>query len=294
MVWDVDPEIFRIGPLAIRWYSLSFIIGFMLAYRYMIMIFTRNNWENVEEVVSSLFVHIFMGNIIGARLGHCLLYEPAVYLAEPWKILMIWKGGLASHGGFMGVAIATFLFARKHGQISFFWIVDRVAPPALLTGALIRVGNLFNSEIIGRPSDVPWAITFKRIDMLPRHPTQLYEACLYFIIAITGFLALEKFRNKWANGAFLGFILIFGMSARLFVEFFKENQVSFEESLTLNMGQMLSIPFILMGVYLMTGRQNNNPLLRSLTQVFPKRDQSEPSQKNGPKNSKKPKRKKRK
>jgi prolipoprotein diacylglyceryl transferase len=300
MVWDIDPEIFRVGPVAVRWYSLSFMIGFLIAYQYMLRIFARNNWgEDTPEVVSSLFTHIFLGTLIGARLGHCLFYEPEIYLAEPWKILMVWRGGLASHGGFIGVMIATYMFTRRHGNMSFFWLVDRVAPPAMLTGALIRVGNFFNSEIVGKVSDAPWAVTFKRIDNLPRHPAMLYESAFYFIIAFIGFFAIEKFRKKWADGAFLGLVLILGMSARFFVEFFKENQVAFENGLTLNMGQLLSIPFVFIGISLMTGKQQHNPALAIFSRVPPRKPlpqptsiKTNPSKKAPQKNKKKTKRKK--
>ncbi|MEZ4743871.1 MAG: prolipoprotein diacylglyceryl transferase [Bdellovibrionota bacterium] len=276
MIWDVEPEIIKFGPLAIRWYSLSFMIGFLIAYQYMLRIFARNNWgKDTPDIVSSLFTHAFLGTLLGARLGHCFFYEPLEYLTHPWRVFMVWEGGLASHGGFIGVALSLFIFTRKHGGLSFFWLADRVAAPAMLTGALIRIGNFFNSEIIGKPADVPWAIVFKRVDMIPRHPSMLYESAAYFLISFLAFFAVEKYRKKWQEGSFLGLVLALGMSARFFIEFFKENQVRFEQDLVLNMGQMLSIPFIMMGLYLLTGRQTRNPALKVFTWAPPRKKSEE-------------------
>lgn len=259
MVWDVSPEIISFGFVKLRWYSLAFIIGFLLGHRYLSKALQGLGRKKYEDEVSSLFTHVFLGTLVGARLGHCLFYEPAIYLSDPIKILKVWEGGLASHGGYLGLIVTTYLFSRKHKGLPFLWIMDRVAPASLLTGAFIRIGNLFNSEIIGRPSDVPWALVFKSHDTIPRHPSQIYESIGYFAIAFTGFLLLKKFPKKWVGGRNFGLMMVAAFFFRIFVEQFKENQVSFENAMTFNMGQLLSIPYILVGLYLISGKHPVTP-----------------------------------
>jgi prolipoprotein diacylglyceryl transferase len=191
-----------------------------------------------------------VGTIIGARLGHVLLYQPDYYLAHPWEILMIWEGGLASHGGFAGVLIALYLYLKKHRDMSFLQLADRLAAPCLLAAAMIRIGNFFNSEIIGTPSTLPWAVVFARVDPLPRHPAMLYEALAYFVVFCALYVAYWKTPIIKYPGRTLGISLATCFLARFLIEFAKENQVSFENQLPLNMGQLLSIPFILAGLYL--------------------------------------------
>ena len=192
MIWDIEPEIFTIGGFGIRWYTLSLIIGFSLGYQYVLRRgFIKNNWNPPFDSASNMLTYLFLGTIIGSRLVHCLFYDPAYYLSRPWEIIMTWKGGLASHGGFLGVMIAIYLFVRKYKQASFFTFADYIAPPALMTGAFIRVGNLFNSEMIGKPTDAPWGVVFAKMDLFPRHPSMMYESICYFVIACVGFFLLS-------------------------------------------------------------------------------------------------------
>ncbi len=261
MVWDMDREIVSLGSFALRWYSLLFASGIVIGYFIVAKMFRDEN--KPQELLDSLLFHIVTGTVVGARLGHCLLYEPAEYLSDPIRILKIWEGGLASHGGFTGVIIGLLLFCRKYREISFFWLTDRIAIPAMLAAGCIRIGNLFNSEIIGRAADVPWAIVFKKVDMIPRHPSQIYEALGYFSISLIQWTLFKTLKGRIKEGSLFGLVLILGFGFRLFVEQYKENQVAFEDQLSLNMGQMLSIPFILIGFAFLFGAQFKIPFLRA-------------------------------
>ncbi len=276
ITWNFDPEIFSVNfgdfHLAPRWYSLSFIIGFLIGYKVISRIFFKAG--RTEDDVSSLLVHCLLGTIIGARLGHCLFYDPVYYLSNPLEILKTWKGGLASHGGYLGLMIGTFLFLRKMPQMSFFWLMDIVAPLSILTGSFIRIGNFLNSEILGRPGDVPWAVVFEKVDQIPRHPTQLYESFGYLTISLTLLYFYTKLRNSPLTGRILGASFTFGFSWRFFIEFFKENQEAFEQGMLLNMGQLLSIPFILLGIYLMTGKQHKVKFLQIFTDPINKNERT--------------------
>lgn len=250
-VWNIDPELFRIGAFGPRYYGLMFAIGFLVSYHLMQKVF-RKEGRN-EEDLSSLLMHIMLGTILGARLGHCLFYEPGYYLSNPIQILYIWRGGLASHGGTIGVLIASWLYIRKHKDQPFLWLLSRIAPSVAFTGACIRTGNFFNSEILGKPSELPWAVIFKRYDTVPRHPAMLYEALCYLVI----FLILQWRYNRdekdleQRRQIGLFFVMVFGV--RFVIEFVKENQVSFEQGMTLNMGQILSLPLILLGGLMIAG-----------------------------------------
>ena len=199
----------------------------------------------------SLLTHLVLGTLVGARLGHCLFYEPAYYLSHPVDILKIWEGGLASHGGAAGVLIALWLYSRKHSDQSYLWLLDRIAVPAALGGALIRVGNLLNSEILGLPTDVPWAFVFARVDQIPRHPVQLYEAAVYAVTFVTLLIIYRRLRAKTPEGLLLGLLLVAIFTARFFLEFFKERQSAYGEDLPLSVGQWLSVPFVVVGVVLL-------------------------------------------
>jgi prolipoprotein diacylglyceryl transferase len=217
--------------------------------------------KSKKSHTSTLLFYLLAGTIIGSRLAHCLFYDPSYYLANPLKILMVWQGGLASHGGYAGIITAMYLYTKKYPQVKFLWLVDLITAPALLTGAFIRFGNLMNSEIFGRPTDVPWAFIFKRVDEIPRHPTQVYESLGYFTIAVILYLLFKKFSHTWIRGRILGFAFVLSFSFRFFVEFFKENQASFEDGLMLNMGQILSIPFVILGILLIM--QLHKPFLKT-------------------------------
>jgi prolipoprotein diacylglyceryl transferase len=251
-VWNIDPELFRIGSFGPRYYGLLFATGFLVGYQIIKGIFLKEGRK--EEDLSSLLFHIMLGTIIGARLGHCLFYEPAYYLTHPLEILKVWKGGLASHGGGIGVIIAVWLYKRQHNDQPYLWLADRLAIGIAFTGACIRLGNFFNSEIVGRPSELPWAIVFARIDSVPRHPAMLYEALCYLVLFFVLWLFYKKKGPDFVPGRILGMMLIGIFTARFFIEYVKENQVAFESGLLLNMGQMLSIPFIIAGILFYTGK----------------------------------------
>ncbi|MCB1190942.1 MAG: prolipoprotein diacylglyceryl transferase [Leptospiraceae bacterium] len=274
-VWDVDPEFFRAEMfginIALRYYSFLFLAGFMVGYYYIFSIFQKEGRDAKEEC-SSLLTHLLLGTVIGARLGHCLFYEPEYYLVNPIKILQIWNGGLASHGGFMGVMIAAYLWLKKFKGDSVFWLLDRLTGPSVFAGSLIRIGNFFNSEVVGKPTDGNWGVVFKRLgEDFPRHPTQIYEFVGYFFIAIILFIIFHKTRKDWIAGRILGLGLAMAFGWRFLIEFFKIEQVSWEQGLFLNMGQLLSIPFILLGIYLALGKHKDSPVfqwfLKSISDV---------------------------
>lgn len=245
--WNVDPEILKIGPLAVRYYSLAFVIGFFLGEKYTFSITSKKfNWT--EKQMSACLFYLLAGTFIGARLGHVLFYSPDYYLSNPLEIIQVWKGGLASHGGYAGVLIAIWLYIKKYKNITFLALMDILAAPCLFTGGLIRIGNLMNSEILGHRTDVPWAFIFERIDLIPRHPSQIYEFLGYFSISIILYVLYKKFGDTWAKGRILGFAMWISFAFRIFVESFKENQVQFENDMFINMGQALSIPFIIIGL----------------------------------------------
>ena len=254
--WNVDPEIVSIGPLALRYYSLMFVIGFVTMSEYAKKLFAKYGKD--PEAVGSLTTHIIVGMLIGSRLAHCLFYEPQYYLANPLLILKVWEGGLASHGGYVGVFVGTWLFLKKHKDFQFLWVMDLVAGPALFVGGLIRLGNLFNSEIYGNVTDVPWAFVFERVDMFPRHPAMLYESIGYFTIAfILMWMERKKF-NVWPKGTIVAWSVIISFTFRFFIEFVKAEQSTLTIFNAINMGQVLSIVCVLLGFVLMWFARKNH------------------------------------
>ncbi len=247
ITWNINPEIFHLGRLSVRWYGLLFALGFYFGYLIMARFFRRENIP-VKEL-DKLTTYMVIGTILGARLGHCLFYEPAYYFSHPVEILKIWEGGLASHGAALGIIVAIYLFSRKSSQ-SFLWTIDRIVIVVALAGVLIRLGNLMNSEIYGKPTDLPWAFIFIRDNPIPRHPSQLYEALAYLLAF--GYLLRYYYRTDGRpNPGFLfGMFLILIFTPRFFIEFLKEPQVTFESKYILNLGQSLSIPFILLGIFM--------------------------------------------
>ena len=242
LTWNVDPVLISLGGIKIHWYGLLFMSGFLIGYQIMEKIYKKEKRE--PENLDRLLWYLLLGTIVGARLGHCLFYDPGFYLSNPLEILAIWKGGLASHGGGVGVLLAIYLYQRKTSE-SYLWLLDRIAIPTALVACLIRVGNLFNSEIIGHQTTVPWAIIFERIDALPRHPTQLYESLSYAITFIVLLVLYKTSRNK--SGIIIGAFLVCVFSSRFIIEFFKTKQAAYSLDLWLNTGQLLSIPFIVVG-----------------------------------------------
>lgn len=247
-VWDLDPVLFTLGPVTIYWYGLIFASAILVGYSLMSWIYRRENQP--AESLDSLLIYAVLGIIIGARLGHVLFYDPAYYLSNPLEILAVWEGGLASHGGGIGLFLAVYLFCRKTGQ-NYLWLLDRLAVPTAMFGFFVRTGNFFNSEIVGTPTNVPWAIVFARIDDLARHPTQLYEACSYLAIFALLFCAYRFTKIKQFAGALLGLLLILVFSARFLLEFVKTQQEAYATGVALTTGQLLSIPFLLAGVALL-------------------------------------------
>lgn len=245
--WDMSPEI--IEGFHIRWYGLLFALGFILGYNILARIVKKEG--KPDKLMDGLLTYVMIGTILGARLGHCIFYQPEYYLLKhPLEIFMVWKGGLASHGGAAGILIAIWFFARSYKQ-SYLWVVDRLCIVIPLAAFLIRTGNFFNSEILGKPATVAWAVIFKHVDNIPRHPAQLYEAFCYlliFVIMILGYHYAKFFKNK---GFILGLFLTTIFGVRIFIETLKENQVGFEDNMALNMGQILSIPLVLTGIFLM-------------------------------------------
>ena len=261
MVWDFAPEIFCVsmfgmGDYCPRWYGLTFASGILLGYFIMQKFF--NEAGRSEDDLNNGFVLFVIGTIAGARLGHCLFYDPGYYLSHPLEILMLHKGGLASHGGTIGIVLCMIYYTRKY-KISFSWLADRLGLACAVGVPFIRIGNFLNSEIVGRPADVPWAVTFVRYDKMmgitpiPRHPAQLYEALSYFAVffILAGYYKLSK--GIFPRGRIIGMMFVGIFAARFFIEFFKENQEAFEEGLVLNMGQILSIPMVALGVFLIFG-----------------------------------------
>ncbi len=245
--WNVSPEIFEYGPLRIRWYGLMFLIGFSLGFQVMKKVC---QWEGKPiEKLDSLLVHLVLGTTIGARLGHCLFYDFDYYMSHPIDIFKIWEGGLASHGGVMGVIFALWLFVRKNPEFNWMWSADRLSVLTVMTGIFIRLGNLMNSEILGRPTDGTWGVIFERVDQIPRHPAQLYESVCYLLITIlTANIYLRK-KAETPSGLLFGVVIALVFSCRFVIEWFKENQSDFERDMVINMGQLLSLPFILVGGY---------------------------------------------
>jgi len=244
--WDVNPEIFRIGSFAVRWYGLLFASSFLFGYILMKKIF--NNEGLGDTVLDRLTIYMAIGVIVGARLGHCLFYEPGFYLSHPLEILMIWHGGLASHGAAVGILVVLWLFVKKEKK-DYAWILDRIAIVVALSGFFIRMGNLMNSEIYGVETTVPWGFVFLRNgETAPKHPTQIYEGLSYLMIFFLLMWIYWKKRGEHIQGTLISLAMILIFIARFFIEFLKEDQVGFEATMKLNMGQWLSIPFILAGI----------------------------------------------
>jgi prolipoprotein diacylglyceryl transferase len=261
VVWDISPVAFtlHLGALEfpVRWYGLFFASTFIygiLIFRYMY----RKEGRPVDEVYD-LVLWVMGGTVVGARLGHCLFYDPAYYLSHPLEIFKVTEGGLASHGALVGILIGVWLYSKRATNQSFLWVCDRIGMAVPLSGCLIRIGNFFNSEILGRPTDLPWAVTFARVDMIPRHPVQLYEALAYLLIFAVQFRYYLKHGNAGPEGYLFGRFLVLVFGARFVLEFFKEGQAAFEQGWAISVGQWLSVPAVLVGVYMIwrAGRKSD-------------------------------------
>ena len=250
--WHVDPVLFHIGSLGIRWYSLLFVSGFIIGWYIFRGFFRREGIS--EDLLDPLLYTLLIGTIVGARLGHCLFYQPDYYLGSWqgfWEIFMPWKGGLASHGGAIALILAMWWYARHYGKkndFDFLWIMDHLCITVAFAGCLIRLGNLFNSEIYGDVTSLPWGFIFDlRGETEPKHPTQLYESLSYLVLGLILVWLYKKKLDKLPRGFFFGLFLIGCFGMRFLIEFIKEPQVGFEETMVLNMGQLLSLPFIIAG-----------------------------------------------
>ena len=260
IVWDADPEIITLfGKISIRWYSLLFAGGLLLGFQVAKRLFLKDNWS--MDQIDKLALFVFIATVLGARLGHCLFYEPGYYLSHPLEMLLpfTWKNGsfemtgyrgLASHGGIFGVFLSIWYFCRKYKK-PIYEVLDKVAVAGSFTAIFIRLGNFMNSEIIGKATGTDVGIVFKRVDDVVRHPAQLYESMAYFTIFIILLYLYKKKRHLFNHGFIFGLFFTLLFIARFFIEFFKENQVDFESSMSFNMGQLLSIPFIVGGVIVM-------------------------------------------
>lgn len=273
--WNPDEEIFNFLSISVRWYSLCWAVGLLSVYMLMEKLYKEQRLS--EEQFDPMFIYCFIGILVGARLGHCLFYEPGFYLSHPVEMLLpiretansqLWTSwlkwlptgnsqthwvltgyeGLASHGGTLGLMLALWFYARKV-KLPLLHVLDNVGIVTPVCACAIRIGNLMNSEIIGRPTDMPWAFVFERVDMLPRHPGQLYEAICYAIFFFVGWHFYRKYPRRVGTGYFFGLCLSLIFLSRIFIEYTKENQEAFENGMNLNMGQLLSIPFVILGAW---------------------------------------------
>jgi len=262
VLWQPDLVAFHLGSIDVRWYGLCWLVGILLAY--FIVKWLYKDQQIKDELFDPLFIYCFLGILIGARLGHCLFYEPTYYLSNMTHFIEMiipfhhteggWKftgyEGLASHGGTLGLMIALWLYCRKT-KMKLWHVLDDIAIATPVTACLIRLGNLMNSEIIGKVTDVPWAFIFERVDQMPRHPGQLYEAMAYFVFFFVGWYFYKKHKSWVGTGFFFGLCLTLIFTFRFFIEYTKDIQVDFEAGMLFNMGQLLSVPFIIIGVVCM-------------------------------------------
>ena len=270
IVWDPSLIAFSLGPLSIRWYSLCWLIGLLLAYLVVRRLYKEQHIK--DELFDPLFVYCFLGILIGARLGHCIFYQPDVFLTSGKGFVEMllpihflpdggWKftgyEGLASHGGTLGLIIALWLYVKKTG-VNIWTVLDNIAIATGITACFIRLGNLMYSEIIGKVTDVPWAFIFERVDQVPRHPGQLYEAIAYALLFFIMWAIYKKSpTHRVGTGWYFGFCLTYIFTFRFFIEYTKEIQEAFEASLPLDMGQLLSVPFVVVGVWCMMRAKHN-------------------------------------
>lgn len=265
IVWDASPIIFSIGSFELRWYGVLFALGFVIGYQIIAWAFKIENRN--EKHLDALLLTMIISIVLGARIGHYVFYEGDNFLVDPlpflWDMLIPPYAGLASHGAAFGTLIGLYLFKRKHKEYDYLWLTDRLVIVSALGGAFIRLGNFMNSEIIGKPTDSPLGVIFKQnheFSQVPRHASQLYESISSLILFFILLFLYNKWREKTPKGSLTGifFIWIFGL--RFFYEFTKENQVAFESNMALNMGQILSIPAVLIGVYFLAQSFKKNEM----------------------------------
>ncbi|MBP8239778.1 MAG: prolipoprotein diacylglyceryl transferase [Saprospiraceae bacterium] len=281
ITWNALPEIVELGPLTLRWYGLLFAMGFLLG---LFMVRRMFLAENAPEAwLDKCFIYVVAGAVLGARFGHVFFYDWDYYSQHPGEMLKIWEGGLASHGGAIGIILAMWIFSRTVSKKSILWILDKIVVPTALAGGFIRLGNLMNSEIVGKPTDSGIGFLFKNaardtwvkceecaqiasscvktgfndmgaeMCMVPRHPVQLYESISYFLIFGVLYYTYWKTEKRHKPGYLFGFFLVLIWGVRFVWEYFKMSQGGFESAFgnVLSTGQLLSVPFVLIGLYFM-------------------------------------------
>lgn len=256
--WGIDPVIFSLGPISPRWYGLLFAGAFISGYMFGVKMW-KDAGRKVEEM-EHILTWVLVGTVLGARLGHVIFYDPSYYLRNLDQVLAIWNGGLASHGAAIGVIIALYYQAKKAPKMSFWWLADRVVIPSAVGGAMIRTGNFFNSEIVGQETDAPWGIIFTNLPgpagMVPRHPTMLYEALLCLLVFAVLWFIYKKYKAHPPEGSLFGTFLIILFTGRIFLEYTKIPQANFAGDWMFNMGQLLSIPLVMIGFYILIKKVN--------------------------------------
>lgn len=250
------PALETFGPIQMRWYGVGFAMAFLVGYVLGSAMFRHAGYR--QEDADALLTYLFVGTLVGARLGEVIFYNPDFYLRNPLEILMIWKGGLASHGAFIGNILAIWLYVRKRPHITYMWVLDRMTIPFAIGGVFVRIGNFFNSEIYGVPTEVPWAVVFERIDMQPRHPSMLYEAGvgLLLFVVLWSVYKYRPWRHTPPPGALLGLFLSILFTGRFLIEITKVEQADFAVDWVVGMGQLLSIPLVLAGLYMLITKVN--------------------------------------
>src|SRR5574343_125437 len=246
--WQFDPIALHVGPLQLHWYGVLFALAFVLGQQLLAWFSRPEGYDS--HALDGLMPWALIGTVLGARLAHCLVYDPAYYLSQPLAILRVWEGGLASHGGALGLMLALWLYSRRHPQPGFAWLLDRIALPAALGGALVRCANFLNSEILGRPTGGDWGVVFAATDPLPRHPVQLYEAGAYLLIAALLWTVYRRHGRATPSGLLAGLFLLTVFAARALLETLKTPQAAYESGFAVSVGQWLSLPLMALGLWL--------------------------------------------
>lgn len=252
-IWDANPIAFSFGSVHIYWYGILFATAILTGLELVKWMYKKEQRDAAE--LDTLFLYIVIGVVVGARLVHCFFYDPSYYLANPMKIVAVWEGGLASHGGGLGALAAILLYKRKH-TLELWSFLDKVAIATAFFGFFVRLGNFMNSEILGHTTDVAWGVVFARVDQFARHPAQLYEAFGYLLIGVFLFFLYAKNFQKNGDGKLFGLFLALVFSVRIAVEFFKQRQAEYAADMLFSIGQLLSVPFILFGIYLLVKKTN--------------------------------------